>query len=152
MRRKTWRLIFYRWGRWSSTSNRAWWSASQRQVPAVPPTSASPQPEVVAAILREILPPYLLDVIDVSFIRSHHLYDEFVCRLVLKIIREMGLESAIRAPGGAEAIAARERLDVGQAVVPLDWMLRLLASRGMLEEVSGAPQQFRARDPLPTAD
>ena len=116
------------------------------------PTNASPQPEVVAAILREILPPYLLDVIDVSFIRSHHLYDEFVCRLVLKIIREMGLESAIRAPGSAEAIAARERLDVGQAVVPLDWMLRLLASRGMLEAVSGAPQQFRARDPLPTAD
>ncbi len=107
---------------------------------------------MVAAILREILPPYLLDVIDASFIRSHHLYDEFVCRLVLKITREMGLESAIREGGSAEAIAARERLDVGQAVVPLDWMLRLLAARGVLEEVSGAPQQFRARGPLPTAD
>ena len=119
----------------------------------MPPTSASPHPEVVAAILREILPPYLLDVIDVSFIRSHHLYDEFVCRLVLKIIREMGLESALREEGSAEAIAARGRLDVGQAVVPLDWMLRLLAARGVLEEIDGAPNpQYRARDPLPTAD
>jgi len=104
-------------------------------------------------VLRAILPPYLLDVIDVSFIRSHHLYDEFVCRLVLKIIRETGLESAIQEGGTAEAIAARERLDVGHAVVPLDWMLRLLAARGVLEELSGTPnRQFRARGLLATAD
>jgi len=108
---------------------------------------------VVAAILREILPPYLLDVIDVSFIQSHNLYDEFVYRLILKIIRETGLESAIREGGSAEAIAARERLDVGQAVVPLDWMLRLLAARGVVEELSGAPDpQYRASGPLPAAD
>jgi SAM-dependent methyltransferase len=97
-----------------------------------------------------MLPPYLLHVIDASFLRSHLLYDEFVYRLVLKVIRETGLESAIREGGSAEAIAARERLEVGQAVVPLDWMLRLLAARGVLEEFRG--EEFRARGPLPTAD
>ena len=106
-----------------------------------------------AALLREMLPPYLLPVINLSFLRSHNLYDEFVCRLVLKVIREMGLESAIREGGSAEVIAARERLDVGQAVVPLDWMLRLLAAHGVLEHLpGGSAHEFRARGPLPTAD
>ena len=100
-----------------------------------------------------MLPPHLLHVIDASFLRSHLMYDEFVYRLVLKIIRETGLESAIREGGSAEVIAVRERLEVGQAAVPLDWMLRLLTARGVLEEVPGAAtQQFRARGPLPTAD
>jgi len=66
--------------------------------------------EADAALLREMLPPYLLHVIDKSFLRSHLLYDEFVYRLVLKVIREMGLESAIREGGSAEVIAAREKL------------------------------------------
>ena len=119
----------------------------------MPPTSALPQAEAVAGLLRELLPPYLLDVIDASFLRSHYLYDEFVYRLVLKVIRETGLEAAIQEGGSAEAIAAREKLDGGQAVVPLDWMLRLLAARGVLEELPGAPpHEFRARGPLPSAD
>ena len=109
--------------------------------------------EAVATLLREMLPPHLLHVFDAAFLRSHLLYDEFVYRLVLKVIRETGLESAIREGGSAEVIAARERLEVGQAVVPLDWMLRLLAARGVLEELLGAgTHEFRARGPLPTAD
>ena len=117
------------------------------------PTSALSQAVAVAGLLREILPPYLLHVIDVPFLRSHLLYDEFVYRLVLTIIREMGLEPAIREGGSAKAIAARESLEVSQAVVPLDWMLRLLAARRVLEELSGAPTpEFRAPGPLPTAD
>jgi len=109
--------------------------------------------EADAALLREMLPPYLLHVIDKSFLRSHLLYDEFVYRLVLKVIREMGLESAIREGGSAEVIAAREKLDVDQAVVPLDWMLRLLVARGVLEQFPGAvTHEFRARGPFPTAD
>src|SRR5260370_39807198 len=68
-----------------------------------------------AALLREMLPRYLLHVIDASFLRSHLLYDEFVYRLVLNVIREMRLESAIRAGAGAEVIGAGERRAVGQA-------------------------------------
>jgi SAM-dependent methyltransferase len=100
-----------------------------------------------------MLPPYLLHVIDAPFLRSHYLYDEYVYRLVLTVIREAGLESAIQAGGSAEAIAAREGLALGQAVVPLDWMLRLLGSRGVLEEGPGGPAPaFHAAGPLPTAD
>jgi hypothetical protein len=68
-----------------------------------------------AALLREMLPPYLLNVIDLSFLRSHVLYDEFVYRLVLKVIRDTGLEPALREGGSAQVIAARERLDAAAA-------------------------------------
>ncbi|HEY1357832.1 MAG TPA: hypothetical protein VGF21_05970, partial [Thermoleophilaceae bacterium] len=120
---------------------------------ALHPTNALPQAEAVAAQLRELLPPYLLPVISPSFLRSHYLYDEFVYRLVLKVIREAGLEAAIQEGGSAEAVAAREKLAVDQAVVPLDWMLRMLATRGVLEELPGGPpHEFRARGPLPTAE
>jgi SAM-dependent methyltransferase len=117
------------------------------------PTNALPQAEAADALLREMLPPYLLHVIDFSFLRSHYLYDEFVYRLTLQVIRETGLESAIQDGGSAEAIAARSGLAVDQAVVPLDWMLRLLATRGVLEEAPGAStHEFWARGPLPSAD
>ncbi len=106
-----------------------------------------------AALLRQMLPPYLLNVIDLSFLRSHVRYDEFVYRLVLKVIRDTGLEPALREGGSAQVIAARERLSADQAVVPLDWMLRLLAARGVLEQLAGAAtDEFRARGPLPTTD
>ncbi|HZP37630.1 MAG TPA: class I SAM-dependent methyltransferase [Methylomirabilota bacterium] len=119
---------------------------------ALLPTNAPPQADAVAAQLRDLLPPYLLPVIDVSFLRSHYLYDEFVYRLVLQVIRATGLESAIQAGGSTETIATRENL-APQAVVPLDWMLRLLAARRVLEERPGAPApEFRPRGPLPTAD
>jgi len=106
-----------------------------------------------AALLRGMLPPYLVDVFDAPFLRSHLLYDEFVYRLVLRVIRETGLESAIREGGSADEIAAREGLAVDRAVVPLDWMLRVLAGRGLLEEFAGeGMHKFRAADRLLTAD
>ena len=106
-----------------------------------------------AALLRGMLPPYLVDVFDARFLQSHLLYDEFVYRLVLRVIRETGLESAIREGGSADEIAAREGLAVDRAVVPLDWMLRVLAGRGLLEEFAGeGMHKFRAADRLLTAD
>lgn len=106
-----------------------------------------------AARLRGMLPPYLVNVFDASFLRSHHLYDEFVYRLVLRVIRDTGLESAVREGGSAEEIAAREGLAGDRAVVPLDWMLRILASRGVLEELADdGIQKFRAAEPLRPAD
>ena len=106
-----------------------------------------------AALLRGMLPPYLVNVFDASFLRSHHLYDEFVYRLVLRVFRDPGLESAVREGGSAEEIATREGLAGDRAVVPLDWMLRILASRGVLEELADdGIQKFRAAEPLPPAD
>ncbi len=108
---------------------------------------------VVAAALRRILPPELTPFFDASFVRSDRLYDEFVYRLVLQVFRETGLEAAMRAPGTTQEIAARARLEAGQALVPLDWMLRFLAARGLIEERAGeALCRYGLRGPLPALD
>lgn len=107
-----------------------------------------------AAALRELLSPALLPLFDVSFIRSHLLYGEFVDRLVLRLAHETGLEPATREPGSAEEIAARVGLEARCALVPLDWMLRRLAARGALEEVGavGVGRRFRGRGAWPVLD
>lgn len=105
------------------------------------------------AVLRRALPPELLPFFDASFIRSHALYGEFVYRLVLQVVRETGLDGTLREPGSAQEIAARAGLQAEQALVPLDWMLRFLAARGLLEELAGeATCRYRSRGPLPALD
>jgi SAM-dependent methyltransferase len=97
----------------------------------------------------------LVRLFDASFIRSHALYDEFVFRLALRICRETGVETAAREGGTAEAIAARAGFDPRQAVVPLGWLLRHLAARGVLDrvgEAADAGPSFRARGPAPRLD
>jgi SAM-dependent methyltransferase len=106
-----------------------------------------------AALCRRLLPPGLLPFFDVGFIRSHLLYDEFVYRLVLQVVRETGLEEALREPGSAQEIMARAALTAGQALVPVDWMLRFLAARGLLEELAGeATGRYRSSVPFPALD
>jgi len=106
-----------------------------------------------AALLRRLLPPELLPLFDASFVRLHHLYDEFIHRLVLQVVRETALEQTLREPGNATEIAARAGLAGGQAIVPLDWMLRLLAARGLIEELSGgAGFRYRSLGPFPALD
>jgi SAM-dependent methyltransferase len=105
-----------------------------------------------AAVLRPLLPPSLAPLFDVSFIHSAMLYDEFVCRLALAVFQAAGLEKALREPGRTEEIAWRAGLELGRARVPLDWILRRLAARGVLEERPGGRPQFRLRDSLPALD
>jgi SAM-dependent methyltransferase len=109
--------------------------------------------EVTAARLREMLPAELASFIDVSFVRSHLLYEEFVCRLVLRVIQEVGLEATLRTGGSVREMALRGGLEVERALVPLDWMLRQLAARKMVEEVPGeGSPRFRASRPLPVEE
>jgi len=108
----------------------------------------------VAGALERALPRSLVALFDASFIRSCGLYDEFVHRLVLRVFRESGLEPAARERGSAEEIAVRAGLETGRALAPLDWMLRHLAAKQVLEEeaVGGTLRRFRARLPLPALD
>ena len=109
--------------------------------------------EVSAARLRVLLPTELAQLIDFSFVRSHLLYEEFVYRLVLRVIQEVGLEATLRTGGSVREMALRGGLEVERALVPLDWMLRQLAARKILEEISGeGPPRFRASGPLPVGD
>jgi SAM-dependent methyltransferase len=106
-----------------------------------------------AAFLREALPGSLRSAFGEAFVRSHILYGEFVCRLVLRIARESGMATALGVPGDAGEIAARAGLASAQARVPVDWMLRFLASRGWLERVAGeAGRRYRSRGELPGLD
>jgi len=109
--------------------------------------------EVTAAQLQVMLPAELAPLIDFSFVRSHLLYEEFVCRLILRVIQEVGLEATLQTGGSVREIALRGGLDVERALVPLEWMLRHLTTRKVLDEVPGEdPPRFRARAPLPVED
>jgi SAM-dependent methyltransferase len=100
-----------------------------------------------------VLPDRLRPVFGEGFIRSHVLYGEFVCRLVLGVARESGIASALLAPGSPREIAARAGLESPQALVPIDWMLRFLTGRGWIEAVADhSDRRYRARAALPVLD
>jgi SAM-dependent methyltransferase len=72
---------------------------------------------------------------------------------VLRVVSETGLEQTMREPGTPTEIATRAGFAGGQALVPLDWMLRLLTARGLLEELlGGAAVQYRSLGPFPALD
>jgi SAM-dependent methyltransferase len=114
-----------------------------------PATAAS-----TARALASRLPAALVPLFDATFIRSCGLYEEFVHRLTLRVVRTTGLEAALREPGGVAEVAMRAGLDVTRALVPMDWMLRHLAVRGLLDSSGpGGPAcRFRARHVLPEPD
>jgi SAM-dependent methyltransferase len=107
-----------------------------------------------ASALAQMLPPSLAPAFGASFIRSSHLYDEFIHRLTLRCFRAAGLEAAAREPGRPEEIAARAGLETQRALTPLDWILRRLAKRGLMEGIAarGQPRRFCLRRALPELD
>src|SRR5256712_1864309 len=98
-----------------------------------------------AALLERVLPRELGPLFDASFVRSRFLYEQFVHRLVLQVVRETGLEDALRDEGSTEDIALRAKLAAAPALVPLDWILRSLATRGLLAEPAGQGRGRAAR-------
>src|SRR5262245_35970131 len=86
----------------------------------------------------EILAPELVPVFDERFIESAVLYDEFVYRLALRIFRETELATHTQDFATTEEIAARAALVQERARAPLDWILRLLAGRGVLAMTGGS--------------
>ena len=107
-----------------------------------------------ASAVAQMLPPSLAPAFGASFIRSGHLYNEFIHRLTLRVFRAAGLETAAREPGRPQEIVARAGLEVQRALTPVDWILRRLAERGLLEEIGagGEPRRFRVRQALPELD
>lgn len=114
------------------------------------PLAGPADAEAAEARLRDLLPPALREIFDASFIRSNLLFDEFVFRLVLQVLRQTGIEAALQEPGETETIAARAGLDRARGLVPLDWMLRHLAGRGVIE--ADHTGRFQAPRPLPALD
>jgi len=109
---------------------------------------------LLAADLAGVLPPGIRAFFDPVFFRSSVLYDEFVHRLVVRVFRGAGLEAATRSPGTVEEIAARAGFEAGRAWVPLDWLLRHLADRGVIQAGPdpGRGRWFRAGGAVPLVD
>ena len=101
----------------------------------------------------ELLPPSILPLFDVSFVRSHLLYDEFIYRLVLQVVRETVLEQAMREPGTPAEIAARAgaRGRTGPCTARLDAAVpdRPRPARG---DVGRSVFRYTSRGPFPTLD
>ncbi len=105
----------------------------------------------VAAALSVVLSPSLVPLFDAAFIRSCALYDEFVHRLALRVFRDAGLGAAARDAGTVDEIAARAGLEVERSRTPLDWILRYLAARRVVEDGVGhdGGHRFRVSAPVP---
>jgi len=104
--------------------------------------------ELAAILPARISPPFTG-----SFIRSATLYDEYVLRLTLGIFRTSGLAKAAETPSTLDELIARAGFEPGRARVPVDWMLRRLSHRGIVEqtEADGGPR-FRLRGEVPPLD
>src|SRR2546422_3697924 len=108
----------------------------------------------MAGALAEVLPARVRAPFSASFVRSARLYDEFVHRLVFSVFRASGLAVAAGgAPGTSDEIMTRAGLEPGRARVPVDWILRRLSHRGILERTDGEGRpRFRLHAGVPELD
>src|SRR2546428_9260520 len=111
-------------------------------------------PHEMAGALAEVLPARVRAPFTASFVRSARLYDEFVHRLVFSVFRASGLAAAVGgAPGTSDEIMARAGLEPGLARAPVDWILRRLSHRGILERTDGTGRpRFRLHAGVPELD
>lgn len=100
----------------------------------------------------ELLPADLLPLFDDRFVRTCDLYEEYVYRLALGVFRESGLEACAVTAMDATELVRRAGLDDAAAIVPVDWLLRTLASRGALERLGGSPARYGTARRLPSPD
>jgi SAM-dependent methyltransferase len=88
--------------------------------------------DAVAATVARLLPSSVAPLFGPRFTRSDFLFDEYVHRLAVQVFTECGLQAALAGWSTAEEAAARGGLDSHSSAVPLEWMLRHLAGRGVL--------------------
>jgi SAM-dependent methyltransferase len=109
-----------------------------------------------AALARTVakrLPASLVPLFDEPFIQSGLLYEEFVYRLALGVVRDAGLVPALREASTVAEIAARVGFEPGRALPPLDWILRQLVAHQALEREPGdGPARFQLRGTVPDLD
>lgn len=100
-----------------------------------------------------LLPPEILPLFNDEFVRSCDLYEEYVFRLTLDVFRRAGLPAVCARPVTTDEAMAEAGFLPHVAAVPLDWILRGLAARGVLH-AGGEPPNVRYRLPgdLPELD
>jgi SAM-dependent methyltransferase len=101
-----------------------------------------------------LYPPELLGYFDDSFIASFDLFEEYVARLTLGLFRTLGLEAACRPDASIEQAVARTGLAPAMALVPVSWILAMLASRKWIGTRLGPDgiRRYRVEQALPVLD
>ena len=97
-----------------------------------------------------LLPAELIPLFDDRFVGSCTLFEEYVQRLSVEVVRSTGLDSAAREPGTPGAIAARAGLDPARAAVTVGWLLATLAMAG--RAVRAGDGRFHIPAALPDLD
>jgi len=88
-----------------------------------------------------------------GFVRSCDLYEEYVFRLTLDVFRRAELAAVCARPVTTDQAIAEAGLHAHVAAVPLDWILRGLAARGVLQRTDDdGPARYRLPGDLPELD
>jgi SAM-dependent methyltransferase len=101
----------------------------------------------------EVLPPEVLPLCSDAFVRSCELYEEYIFRLTLAVFRRTELPAICARPVTTDEAIAKAGFHAHVARVPLDWILRGLAARGVLETSgNGDLSRYRLAGALPELD
>ena len=102
-----------------------------------------------AGAAAPLLPPSLRDLFDARSVLSQMLFDEYVFRLAVQVVREARLDLAPRQWMTVDDRMGKAGLEPLRSVVPVEWMLRHLAARGLVEQTDG---RFMTGAALPVLD
>ena len=107
--------------------------------------------ERVADEVAATLPPALAPIFDPPFARSHLAFDDYVHRLALGVVRAAGLDAVLGDWASAADVVAGAGLEPRRSLVPVEWLLRHLAERGVLAREDGGAR-VRRDGALPAPD
>ena len=87
-----------------------------------------------------------------DFILCCEQFDQFTTGMVLRVLRELEMEDALRSGVTVDELVSGRQF-ASRATVPLDWFLRKLAAENLIStEGSGRETVFRSRRSLPSGD
>jgi SAM-dependent methyltransferase len=108
--------------------------------------------EALPDLLARIPDPAIRALFTPNFILCSEHFDRFTIDVLLRLVRELGLDEELRRGTTAEELRA-SRGYAPRAAAPLGWFFRKLASEGYLEtEGDSEAPRYRLRDPLPEGD
>lgn len=99
-----------------------------------------------------LYPAELRPLIDDRFVTSCDLFEEYVSRQALAILRATGLAAACATPARVNEAVSRAGLDPGIALVPSTWLLEMAAERGWVSRTGDAGDEavYVVDRPLPS--
>ncbi len=105
--------------------------------------------EDLPSLLARIPDPAIRSLFSPEFILCSEHFDRFTIDMVLRLVRELGLEEELSEGATVPEILEKKKY-APRAEIPLAWFFRKLAAEDLLSvEGSGAQARYRSRGPLP---